>query len=108
MNPAQNQFSLNRAASRKQFPISNQDEVVRVVGAFALLGVSKIRLTGGEPLLRRDITGLAKRLGRLPGIEDLSLSTNATRLALHARELREAGIERLNRAASRKQFPISS
>lgn len=73
-----------------------QDEVVRVVGAFALLGVSKIRLTGGEPLLRRDITGLAKRLGRLPGIEDLSLSTNATRLALHARELREAGIERLN------------
>lgn len=73
-----------------------QDEVVRVVGAFARLGVSKVRLTGGEPLLRRDITELARRLGGLPGVEDLSLSTNATQLALHAKALREAGIERLN------------
>ncbi|MBS4098961.1 MAG: GTP 3',8-cyclase MoaA [Sulfuricella sp.] len=74
----------------------SQDEVVRVVGAFARLGVSKVRLTGGEPLTRRDISELARRLGKLPGVEDLSLSTNATQLALHARALREAGVERLN------------
>lgn len=74
----------------------SQDEVVRVVGAFARLGVSKVRLTGGEPLLRRDICVLAQRLGGLPGVEDLSLSTNATQLAHHARALREAGVERLN------------
>ncbi len=74
----------------------NQDEMVRVVGAFARLGVSKVRLTGGEPLLRRDVATLAQRLGELPGIEDLSLSTNATRLAQHAQALRQAGIARLN------------
>lgn len=73
-----------------------QDEVVRVVGAFARLGVSKVRLTGGEPLLRRDISVLAQRLGNLPGVEDLSLSSNATQLAHHAKALRKAGIARLN------------
>ncbi|MFA7240137.1 MAG: GTP 3',8-cyclase MoaA [Sulfuricellaceae bacterium] len=72
------------------------DELVRVVGAFTALGVSKVRLTGGEPLLRRDITQLTQRLGALPGIRDLSLSTNATRLAQHAKALRQAGIARLN------------
>ena len=72
------------------------DELVRVVGAFTALGVSKVRLTGGEPLLRRDINPLAQRLGTLPGIRDLSLSTNATRLAQHAKTLRQAGITRLN------------
>jgi len=72
------------------------DELVRVIGAFTAQGVSKVRLTGGEPLLRRDISQLAQRLGALPGIRDLSLSTNATRLALHAKALRQAGIARLN------------
>lgn len=73
-----------------------QDEVVRVVGAFARLGVSKVRLTGGEPLLRRDIALLTQRLGALPGVHDLSLSTNATQLAQHAVTLRNAGVARLN------------
>jgi cyclic pyranopterin phosphate synthase len=73
-----------------------QDEVVRVVGAFARLGVSKVRLTGGEPLLRRDIALLTQRLGTLPGVRDLSLSTNATQLAQHAVTLRQAGVARLN------------
>lgn len=72
------------------------DEIARVVGAFALLGVRRIRLTGGEPLLRGNLAGLAGRLSVIPGIADLSLSTNATHLAKHARPLRQAGISRLN------------
>ena len=72
------------------------DEIERLIGAFARLGVSHIRLTGGEPLLRRDIAGLAGRLAALPGIDDLSLSTNATQLDKHAQALKAAGVTRLN------------
>lgn len=72
------------------------DEIERVVAAFARLGVQRIRLTGGEPLLRKNISDLAARLAALPGISDLSLSTNGTQLARHARALRAAGVSRLN------------
>lgn len=72
------------------------DEIERLTGAFAALGVRRLRLTGGEPLLRRGITDLARRLRNLDGIEDLSLSTNATQLAQHAPALRDAGVTRLN------------
>jgi cyclic pyranopterin phosphate synthase len=72
------------------------DEMERALRAFAALGVKRIRLTGGEPLTRRDLPQLAARLARLPGIEDLSLSTNAVQLKRHARALRQAGITRLN------------
>jgi len=72
------------------------DEIERVVGAFAHLGVHNIRLTGGEPLLRRNLAELTGRLSSLPGIADLSLSSNGTRLAKHAQSLRAAGITRLN------------
>jgi cyclic pyranopterin phosphate synthase len=72
------------------------DEIERVVGAFTRLGVSRIRLTGGEPLVRRDLPGLAGRLAALPGLDDLSLSTNATQLARQAGALRAAGIRRIN------------
>lgn len=71
-------------------------EIVRVMRAFAELGVSRVRLTGGEPLLRRDLPALAAQLHALPGVSDLSLSTNATQLAKHAQPLRAAGIARLN------------
>ena len=74
----------------------NFDEIERLIGAFSRLGVSRIRLTGGEPLLRRDIAGLAGRIAALPGIEDLSLSTNATQLEHHAHALKAAGVTRLN------------
>ena len=56
------------------------DEIERVVRAFAKLGTSRVRLTGGEPLLRRNLPDLAARLSALPGIADLSLSTNGSRL----------------------------
>jgi len=72
------------------------DEIERVIGAFGRLGVTRIRLTGGEPLVRKDLPALAARLAALPGILDLSLSTNATRLARQAEALREAGISRIN------------
>lgn len=72
------------------------DEIERLVGAFARLGTQRVRLTGGEPLLRRNLADLAGRLSRLPGIADLSLSTNATRLGRHAAQLRAAGIARIN------------
>jgi cyclic pyranopterin phosphate synthase len=74
----------------------NFDEIERVVAAFARLGTSRIRLTGGEPLLRRDLAGLAARLARIDGVRDLALSTNATQLAQHAGALKSAGITRLN------------
>ncbi len=72
------------------------DEIERVVAAFARLGVARIRLTGGEPLTRPHIAALAQRLRALPGVNDLSLSTNATLLARYAQELYTAGVSRLN------------
>ena len=72
------------------------DEIERVIRVFGELGTRRIRLTGGEPLVRKDLPELAQRLAALPGIEDLSLSTNATRLARHAPALHSAGISRIN------------
>ncbi len=72
------------------------EEIERVMAAFARLGTRRIRLTGGEPLVRKDLPQLAQRLSALPGIEDLSLSTNATRMDKHAVDLHAAGISRLN------------
>ena len=72
------------------------DEMARLVGLFAGLGVSKVRLTGGEPLLRRGVADLARAIAALPGIVDLSVSTNGTQLARHAQALRAAGVSRLN------------
>jgi cyclic pyranopterin phosphate synthase len=72
------------------------DEIERVMRAFTELGVRRIRLTGGEPLSRGKLPELAARLARLPGLEDLSLSTNATRLKKLAPALKQAGVTRLN------------
>jgi len=72
------------------------DEIERVMRAFTELGVRRIRLTGGEPLSRGRLPELAQRLARLPGLEDLSLSTNATRLRKYAVALKAAGVKRLN------------
>lgn len=72
------------------------DEIEQVIASFTRLGVSAVRLTGGEPLLRKGLPQLAQRLSALPGLDDLSLSTNATRLSKHAQALRESGISRIN------------
>lgn len=81
--------ALDRA-SRLDF-----DEIETAVRAFVRLGVSKVRLTGGEPLLRRDLPSLVARLAAIPGIEDLALTTNGSLLARHAQALRDAGLRRL-------------
>ncbi|MCB1865844.1 MAG: GTP 3',8-cyclase MoaA [Chromatiales bacterium] len=72
------------------------EEIERVIGAFAALGVRRVRITGGEPLTRRGLPELAGLLAALDGIEDLSLSTNASQLARHAAALRAAGVSRIN------------
>jgi cyclic pyranopterin phosphate synthase len=72
------------------------DEIERIMRVFGELGVSRVRLTGGEPLARRGLPELAARLAQLPGIDDLSLSTNAVLLAHKAEPLRAAGVRRLN------------
>lgn len=72
------------------------DEIERVVAAFAALGTHRIRITGGEPLVRKNLPQLAARLAALRDIDDLSLSTNATRLGAMAAGLKQAGISRIN------------
>ena len=72
------------------------DDIAALVGAFARAGVSKIRITGGEPLVRPGLTALVGRLAAIPGIDDLSMSTNGVLLADHARKLKAAGLSRVN------------
>jgi cyclic pyranopterin phosphate synthase len=71
------------------------EEVERLVDVFLELGVDKVRLTGGEPLLRRDLPALIARLASRPAIRDLALTTNGVLLASHAQALLDAGLHRL-------------
>lgn len=73
------------------------EELERVATIFAELGVRKLRITGGEPLLRHDVSELVRRLARVPGIDDISMTTNASLITPErALELREAGLARVN------------
>ncbi len=71
-------------------------EVVRLVAVAARLGVSKIRLTGGEPLIRPGIVDLVREIATVPGIHEVALSTNASKLARYALPLAAAGLRRVN------------
>ncbi len=72
------------------------EEIVRLARLFVSQGVKKIRLTGGEPLIRRNIEFLVEQLASLPGLEDLSMTTNASLLSREkARALKDAGLQRL-------------
>ena len=71
-------------------------EIERVIRAFSEVGTRRVRMTGGEPLVRANLPDLVGRLSTLPGVDDLSLSTNATRLAKQAIALKQAGIRRIN------------
>ena len=71
------------------------EEIERLVDVFVDLGVDKVRLTGGEPLLRRDLPVLVAALASRPRIADLALTTNGILLRQHARELKEAGLHRV-------------
>lgn len=72
------------------------EEIAQVARAAAEMGVTKVRLTGGEPLVRRDIATLVAMLAAMPGIRDLAMSTNGILLADHAHALAAAGLHRVN------------
>ena len=71
------------------------EEITRVVEAATTLGVTKVRLTGGEPLLRRDLPVLVRMLAALPGVSDIAMTTNGVLLARWAEELADAGLDRV-------------
>jgi cyclic pyranopterin phosphate synthase len=72
------------------------EEIVRFVAVASSLGIDKVRLTGGEPLMRRHLPALVRMLAGVPGIRDIGLTTNALLLAEQALPLREAGLNRIN------------
>lgn len=84
-----------------EFPFGDRDflspeEIETIVGALVRLGIERVRLTGGEPLVRRDILEIARRVKALPGVRNLALSTNGTELAALAAPLKAAGVDRVN------------
>jgi GTP 3',8-cyclase len=84
-----------------QFPSGDRDflsasEIEVIVRGLVRLGVRRVRLTGGEPLVRKDVLDIARRIKSIPGVLDLALSTNGTELARLARDLRAAGVDRVN------------
>ena len=72
------------------------DEIQRVTGAFAECGTSKVRITGGEPSLRRDFTDIIRTVAEQPGIRKVATTTNGYRMAKHVHEWREAGLTHIN------------
>lgn len=80
----------------KHKDILTYEEIIRVVRIAALLGVRKVRITGGEPLARKNITYLISSLNTIQGIEDISLTTNGVLLEKYAEGLARAGLRRIN------------
>ena len=72
------------------------EELVTVIGLCVDAGITQVRLTGGEPLLRRDIADIIRRINELPKAPRISLTTNALRLAEVAQDLKNAGLQRVN------------
>jgi cyclic pyranopterin phosphate synthase len=80
----------------KRDELLTYEEITAIVATMAPLGLRRVRFTGGEPLVRRDLPDLVRMVAAVPGIEDLSLSTNAVLLEDHAEALRDAGLTRVN------------
>ncbi len=76
--------------------ILSYEELLTIIRASAELGISKIRITGGEPLVRLGITNFVRGIAQIPGIEDIAMTTNAIFLAKNAAELKKAGLHRVN------------
>jgi cyclic pyranopterin phosphate synthase len=72
------------------------DEIVKVAGIAVSLGIARIKLTGGEPLMRKDLCGIVKRIAAIPGLKDLSMTTNGNMLGFQAQELHACGLRRVN------------
>lgn len=73
-----------------------EDEMIRAVTAAVSLGITKVRITGGEPLVKKNILSICRRVAGIPGVEEVATTTNGLRLPEMARPLREAGVRRLN------------
>lgn len=80
----------------KRDSLLSYEEITEVVKTMATLGLRRVRLTGGEPLVRKDLPALVGMISAVPGIEEISLSTNAVLLEEHAEALRDAGLTRVN------------
>jgi GTP 3',8-cyclase len=80
----------------KHEDILSYEEIIRVANVAAEMGVDKIRLTGGEPLVRKGIDDFLPRLTAIPGLRDVSLTTNGIYLSEHLRQIKSAGINRIN------------
>ncbi len=89
--PDEGQFPLLAHAD-----ILRYEEIIQVIAALLPLGIDKVRLTGGEPLLRRDLDRLVAQIAALPGIRDVSVTTNGVLLAELAPRLQAAGLRRIN------------
>lgn len=76
--------------------VMSLEECLRIASVFVELGVNKLRITGGEPLVRKDAMWLIERLGALPGLDNLVLTTNGSQLERFAHSLRDAGVRRIN------------
>lgn len=80
---------------RPKAEILSYEEIVELTAIFVSLGIDKLRVTGGEPMLRRDLEALIARLAALPGVSDLAMTTNAHFLEGRATALRESGLQRV-------------
>jgi cyclic pyranopterin phosphate synthase len=76
--------------------VMSLEESLQIVETFVSMGVTKVRVTGGEPLVRRNVIWLLERIAALPGVRELVLTTNGSQLSRHAAELKAAGVRRLN------------
>lgn len=76
--------------------ILTYEEITEIAGISIKLGINKIRITGGEPLSRKGLPALVGMLAALPGLRDLAMTTNGTQLAKYAKELKQAGLNRVN------------
>jgi len=79
-----------------RLPEMTTDEVLRIARMAVSLGMTRIKLTGGEPLLRSDIVDIVRGVAAIPGLHDLAMTTNGTRLSLLAQPLKDAGLRRVN------------
>jgi len=76
--------------------ILRYEELLRIIGAFISLGVDKVRITGGEPLVRKGLLPFLRKIKMIPGIKEVALTTNGSMLKEYASLLKEAGVDRIN------------
>lgn len=81
---------------KKRDQLLTYEEITRLAHIFTAMGINKIRLTGGEPMVRSELTTLVKALGQIPHLKTLAMTTNATLLAEHAQTLKDLGLNALN------------